>query len=295
MNKRAPSTVLVQAGKMEFVKVNAAVWDWRDIYHWLLTLRWPPFCAFLLGAHLTANCLFALLYLAGGDCISGMRPGSFSDAFFFSVETLATVGYGHMYPATLYGHCIATTEILGGMFGLAVMTGLIFVRFSRPTARLVFSESLVISRFDGKPTLMMRIANLRHQALAQADFRMVLIRNEIVEEGEEWRHFYPLTLHVHHVIMFPVALTIRHTIDEDSPLYGQSLEMLEKSDVRIIASIAGVDTVMQAPVQSQTDYTWRDIRFGHRFVEIYSDLDANRYSVDYGRLHDTEQVAPPSQ
>ncbi|MCU1295684.1 MAG: Inward rectifier potassium channel, partial [Bryobacterales bacterium] len=280
--------IAVRAGKMRFLKLKAGKWEWRDTYHWILSLSWPRFALLVLGFYLFLNLLFAAAYSLGGNCVAEMRPGSFSDAFFFSVETLATVGYGHMYPATLYGHALATIEIALGMFWMAVMTGLIFVRFSRPTARIIFSESLVISAFDGRQTLMLRVANLRHQAMVEAEFRIMLIRNELVKEGETVRRFYSLKLTFDRLIMFPAALTLRHTIDEQSPLHNMSIKDLEESDSRLLASVVCVDTVIPAPVQSQHDYTWRDIRFGRRFVEIYADIDDGALTVDYGRLHETE-------
>ena len=280
--------ISVRSGQIEFLKINAVRWDWRDLYHWLLTLTWSRFMGVLLGAYLLINAVFALLYCSGDHAIAELRQGSFWGAFFFSVETLATVGYGHSYPSSVYGHIIATLEIMLGMFGLAVVTGLIFVRFSRPVARVVFSRTLVISPFDGEPALMMRVANLRHQAMAEAEFRMTLIRDELVKEGDIMRRFYPLKLQLERAIIFPAALTIRHTIDARSPLFGQSAADLEKSDTRVFASVVGIDTIMAAPVQSSQDYTWRQFRFGHRFVEIYNDLDNDRFTVDYGRLHDTE-------
>jgi hypothetical protein len=148
--------------------------------------------------------------------------------------------------------------------------------------------------FDGQPALMLRVANLRHHAMAEAEFRVMFVRNELVKEGEVMRRFHPLQLQFDHLITFPVALTIRHIIDVDSPLYGLTAADLEKCDARVLASIVCIDTVIPAPVQSQRDYTWKDIRFGHRFVEIYTDLDDHRMAVDYGRLHDTEKVPVPS-
>jgi inward rectifier potassium channel len=224
----------------------------------------------------------------GRPCIAG--ADTFADGFFFSIETLATVGYGHLYPESLYGHIVATVEIMIGMFGMAVITGLIFVRFSRPTARLVFSNTLVVGPFDGQPALMLRVANLRHHAMAEAKFRVMFVRNELVKEGEVMRRFYALPLQFDRLITFPVALTIRHIIDERSPLHGLTAADLEQCDARVLASIVCIDTVIPAPVQSQRDYTWKDIRFGHRFVEIYTDLDDHRMAVDYGRLHETEEA-----
>ena len=133
--KRRPRHIRVRYGHFEFVKLNAKKFDLRDTYHLILTLSWPGFAGVVFGIYLLINLVFAALFLLDSHAIAEMSPGSFSDAFFFSVETLATVGYGHMYPVTFYGHLIAMLEIMVGMFGLAVITGLIFVRFSRPTAR----------------------------------------------------------------------------------------------------------------------------------------------------------------
>ena len=291
--KKPRAPISMRVGQLEFLKVNTTRWDWRDTYHWLLTLSWSRFTLFVFGVYTVINLGFAALYRLGGACIAELPGDSFLDAFFFSVETLATVGYGHWFPNTLYGHVVATVEIMFGMFGLAVITGLIFVRFSRPTARVVFSRTLVVAPFDGQPALMMRVANLRHQAMVEAEFRMMLIRNETVAEGEVLRRFHVLPLQIERLIVFPVAITIRHIIDERSPLFGATPESLEASDTRVITSVVCVDTVIPAPVQSQQDYTWREVRFGERFAEIYHDLEDGRLTVDYGRLHDTEPWPTP--
>ncbi|MBA3651283.1 MAG: ATP-sensitive inward rectifier potassium channel 10 [Chthoniobacterales bacterium] len=288
--KRAPRPISMRVGQLEFLKVNAEKQEWRDVYHWVLSLSWPRFALLILGVYLTLNLIFAGLYAMGGPCIAEMVPGSFLGAFFFSAETLATVGYGHMYPQTIYGHAICTVEIVAGMFWLAVITGLIFVRFSRPTARILFSDSLVIAPFDGQPTLMLRVANLRHHSMVEAEFRLMLHRDETIQEGDVVRRFYSLKLHFDRLIAFPAALTLRHTIDRESPLHGMTPELLQGSDTRLMASVVCVETVIPAAVQSQHGYTWRDIRFGERFVEIYTELSEDRVSVDYGRIHETEPV-----
>ena len=290
MSKKKTTTVTVRSGQLEFVKVNTNRLDWHDIYHQLLTLSWPRFLGVLLGTYLLLNLVFAFLYFIGGNCIGELARGSFWGAFFFSVETLATVGYGHMYPETLYGHVVTTMEIMVGMFGTAVMTGLVFVRFSRPTSRVTFSNKLVIAPFDGQPALMLRVANLRHHAMVEAEFRMVLLRNEVTKEDPSMRRFRPLKLLVDHVITFPAVLTMRHIIDEASPLHGMTPEDMERSDARVVASVVCIDSVSQAPLQSQQDYTWHEIEFGRRFVEVYSEVSDGRLTVDYGRLHDTEPL-----
>lgn len=286
--KKKSQGVVVHVGEFEFLKINTGKREWRDAYHWILSLSWPQFAGLLSGAYLALNVIFALLYEFAGDSIAEMPSGSFSAAFFFSVQTLATVGYGHMYPTTLYGNILTTVEIMVGMFGLAVMTGLIFVRFSRPSARIEFTRNLVIAPFNGQPTLMLRVANLRHHSMAEVEFKVMFMRNEEIKEGDEFRRFYPLKLHFDWLITFPVALTLLHTIDEQSPLYGMTAASLEATNARLVASVVGIETVIQAAVQCQKDYSWRDIRFGERFVEIYTETGEGRLTVDYGRLHETE-------
>ncbi len=290
MKKKRRHPVSVRSGQIEFVKLNTERWEWRDAYQWLLGLTWPQFAGFVAAIYLSLNFLFAALYLLGGNCVNGMRPGSFRDAFFFSVQTIATVGYGNMFPTDLYSNILTTIEIMSGLFLLAVMTGLIFVRFSRPMARIVFSRSAVIAPLNGKPTLMLRIGNLRQRSMLEAEFRILFNRDEPLQEGGDFRYFYNLKLQFDRLPTFPAALTLRHVIDKDSPLYGATPKSLEAGRVLLVASVVGIDPVIPASVQTQHDYTWRDIRFGERFVEIYTDHGDGRLTVDYGRLHDTEVV-----
>jgi inward rectifier potassium channel len=282
--------VSVRSGQVEFVKVNTQRFDWRDAYQWLLGLSWPQFATFVATVYIILNLIFAAFYRFGGNSIAGMKPGSFVESFFFSVQTLATVGYGHMYPQTLYGHIVTTIEIMSGMFLLAVMTGLIFVRFSRPTARILFSTSAVIAPLNGRPTLMVRVGNLRQHSMVEAEFRIMFNRDEPLLEGGDFRHFYNLKLQFDRLVAFPAAVTLRHVIDEQSPLFGATPESLEASRAILVASVVGIDPVIPAAVQTQKDYLWRDIQFGQRFVEIYTQLGDGKLTVDYGRLHDTEGV-----
>ncbi len=289
--KRKPIPVSLHAGQIEFVKVNTDAWRWRDVYRWLLGLSWPQFAGCVASLYVGLNLLFAALYSFQPDSIAGSTGGHrFFDCFFFSVQTLATVGYGHMYPQTLYGHIVTTIEIMSGLFLLAVMTGLIFVRFSRPIARVMFSNSMVIALLNGKQTLMVRIGNENHHSMVEAEFRIMFSRDEPLLEGGDFRHFYVLKLHFDRLTVFPAALTLRHTIDETSPLFGATPESLESSRILFIVSVVGIDPVIAASVQTQKDYSWRDVRFGERFVEMYTEHGGGRLTVDYGRLHDTEQV-----
>ncbi len=287
--RNARSTVSLRAGQVEFVKVGTDAWRWRDVYRWLLGLRWPQFAAFVAVVYVGLNLLFAFFYSLDPKSVAGTTTSEwFLDCFFFSVQTLATVGYGHMYPQSLYGHVVSTVEIMTGVFLLAVMTGLIFVRFSRPIARVAFSNSLVVAPLNGKPTLMVRIGNENQHSMVEAEFRIMFSRDQPLLEGGDFRHFYVLNLHFDRLTVFPAALTLRHTIDEKSPLHGETPDSLKAGRALFIVSVVGIDPVIAAAVQTQKDYTWRDLRFGHRFVEIYTEHGGGRLTVDYGRLHDTE-------
>jgi inward rectifier potassium channel len=291
---RRSREVSIRSGQVEFVKVGAERWKWRDIYRWLLGLRWHQFAAFVFAVYVALNLLFAFFYSLDPNSIAGATTAEwFLDCFFFSVQTLATVGYGHMYPQTIYGHVVSTVEIMTGVFLLAVMTGLIFVRFSRPVARVVFSRSIVIGPLNGKPTLMVRVGNENHHSMVEARFRIMYTRDQPLAEGGDFRYFHDLKLHFDQLTVFPAALTLRHEIDQSSPLYGVTMEMLESERALFFVSVVGIDPVIATEVQTQRDYSWRDVKFGHRFVEIYHQTEGKRrrLTVDYSRLHDTEPVA----
>jgi inward rectifier potassium channel len=287
--RRKPGQVSVHSGQVEFVKVNIGGWQWRDVYQWLLALRWRQFAALVGAFYIALNLLFATLYAVDPNSIAGTTGGQwFYDCFFFSVQTLATVGYGHMYPQTLYGHVVSMIEIMSGIFLLAVVTGLIFVRFSRPVARIAFSRCIVIGPLNGQPTLMVRVGNQHQHSIVDTEFRIMFMRDEPLVEGGDYRYFYPLKLQFDTLILFPAALTLRHVIDENSPLYGATVESLQTSRSLFAVSVSGIDPIIAAPVQAQHDYSWRDIRFGERFVDIYTQSGRGQLTVDYGRLHETE-------
>lgn len=286
--KRNSTPISVRSGKLEIYKLNGGSWDWRDLYHWVLGQRWSEFMLLLLGLYVLINVIFAFAFWIRPGCIAEMKPDSFEDAFFFSIETLATVGYGHMYPATTYGHIVVSLETVIAMFCTAVMTGVIFVRFSRPTAKIIFSRTMVITNFNGKRTLMLRVANGRHQSMVETQFRIMMHHDEQTIDHGSFRKFHTLKLTFDHLTLFPAALTLMHVIDESSPLHGMTKEDIVACDMRLVASIVGVDTVIPAAMQSQQGYDADDIRFDERFVEIYNEEPDGRLTVDYGRLHETE-------
>lgn len=175
-------------------RVGAARLNRRDVYHQMLTMPWTWFFAVQAAVYLLFNVVFAVFYLAAPGSVTNAKPGSFADAFFFSVQTMATIGYGVMAPATLYANILVTVEALLGMASFAVAAGLIFARFSRPTARVLFSRVAVVTPFNGVPTLMFRCANERRNQIFEAQVHVDFARQETSAEGLELRRSYELTL-----------------------------------------------------------------------------------------------------
>ncbi len=185
-----------------------------DLYHWLLSLSWQKFLLLITVFYLVINLIFAVAYLTAGEGIANAKPGSFKDAFFFSIQTLSTVGYGSLYPETLYAQILVTIEVWIGLLLVAILTGLMFARFSRPTARVLFSKVAVICPFDGVPTLMFRAANRRQNQILEAQIQVSLVRNEISSEGHFMRRFYDLDLLRSQTPIFGLSWQVMHPIDE---------------------------------------------------------------------------------
>ncbi|HJZ87570.1 MAG TPA: ion channel [Polyangia bacterium] len=262
-----------------------------DLYHFLLTTSWRQLIGAIVVGYVATNLVFALLYWWPGNAIENARPGSFSDAFFFSVQTMATIGYGKMAPATLYGHVLVTVEALSGLLGFAMATGLIFAKFSRPTARVLFSRVAVISRRDGVQSLMFRVANARRNQIVDAHLRLSMLRDETTPEGEAIRRFHDLHLQRSSAAFFAITWTAVHRIEEHSPLYGQTAESLAASKTQVIVSLLGVDETLSQTVHARYNYDHSDLRWGARFVDILSRSSEGRLTVNYGRFHDCEPAA----
>lgn len=259
-----------------------------DLYHWTLELPWWSFLFAGVIAYLGANALFALLYLVRPGAIAQARPGSFADAFFFSIQTMSTVGYGQMWPATVYANLVVTAEIAVGILFLALATGLVFARFSRPTARVLFSRVAVIGPYNGAPTLSFRIANQRRNELLQAEVEVALLRDETTGEGDAIRRFYDLKLARRRTPVFAMTFTVMHTIDRDSPLHGATSASLEAEDAELVVTVTGVDETIAQRVHARTSYLPHEILWGHRFVDVMGWTEEGRRLIDYRRFHETE-------
>jgi inward rectifier potassium channel len=261
-----------------------------DLYHRILTIGWPSFFAVGSMIYIVANFIFGALYLLQPGSIAHAHPGSFADAFFFSVQTMATIGYGVMSPATFYANVLMTLETAAGLLFLALTTGLIFARFSRPTARVLFSRVAVVGPYNGIPTLSIRLANQRLNQLLAAEVTMTLVRDETSEEGELTRRFYDLGLVRDRSPVFALTFLVMHTIDADSPLRGMSYEQLAEQHAEIVVIAGGIDETLAQTVNARTSYLPHEILWAHRFVDIFGWTEDGRRAIDYRRFHDTVRL-----
>ena len=262
---------------------------WRDTYHFMMTIPVFGLLLGLAGAWIAANGVFACLYLLFPNDIAHARPGSFADAFFFSVQTMATIGYGDMYPQDLAANLIATTETVYGMMTMALSTGLLFARVSRPTARMTFSRIAVIDDFDGKPHLMFRVANQRRNQIVEAQMRFYVLRLETSFEGVEMRRFHDLALVRDHTPVFALTWTVMHRIDEASPLHGVTPEMMRAEDMTLVCTMTGTDETFAQTVYARYAYNADTVRWKARFADIFTIDPDGRRAVDYTRFHDVAE------
>jgi inward rectifier potassium channel len=275
--KRGTASRLMVAGYTITMK-GVAGFDPRDIYHLVVALSWPRFLFLVVGGELLLNAAFALLYLARSGAIANVRPGSFADAFFFSVETSATVGYGDMHPVTLYGHIVCTVEIFSGIALTALATGLLFVRFSHPRARIGYAENVVVARHQGCPTLMIRVANLRRNVLYDAVAHLSVILSIPESSGQVVRRVHELQLVRPRLPLFAVAWTVMHRIDETSPLKGYDAARAKAHNANFWLSAEAQGITTGARMMDARGYTSAQVAFGMRYAEILS-IDAEGNAV----------------
>ena len=261
-----------------------------DFYHGVLTASWPGFVAQLALFFLTVNLVFATFYVIDRGGIANARPGSFADAFFFSVQTLGTLGYGVMAPRTLYANLLVTVESFTGILIIALFTGIIFARFSRPFARLVFSKVAVVTQFEGVPTLMFRAANQRGNSILDAAVNVSLASNYVTREGVQMRRFQELKLIRSNNPLFALSWTVMHPIDEASPLFGIGLAEMIEHDMEIVVMLNGMDETIADRIYARHAYMAEEIHWHRRFVDVVSVTPGGQRMVDLVRFHDTQEL-----
>ena len=273
-------------GGRTFVSQGLSRRVWDDIYHRALIVRWPVFFGLAAAAFLLLNTIFAVIYQLGTQPIANQYPHGFAGAFFFSVETLATVGYGDMHPQTVYAHIVATVEIFTGMACIAVVTGLIFSRFSRPRAKIIFTNHPIVRMIDGKQTLMVRAANTRQNVIAEASAQLHLLRLETSPEGFKLRKIYDLQLVRNRHPIFVLSWSLMHVIDESSPLYGETPETLESTQSAFLLSLEGVDETTSQSMLARQQWGHKDLRWNHRYLDLVRVDDTGVNVIDYSVFND---------
>ena len=263
----------------------------RDFYHALLKLSWPATIGFVAGGYFAVNGLFALLYLWVGG-VAQARPGSFLDAFFFSVETMGTIGYGEMTPATRAAHSLVMLESVTSLLLTALATGLVFAKFSLPMSRLAFSRKLTISPMNGVPTLMLRLGNERSNVIAEARIHLGFVHTEVTKEGMTLYRLVDMTLVRDTTQALARSWTVMHVIDEKSPLFGMTPEIMRAREVEFFASVVGTDDTSLQPVHGRHRYLDTDVAWGARHADILSERADGQIEMDVRKFHDIIATEP---
>jgi inward rectifier potassium channel len=260
-----------------------------DFYHAVLTAGWPVFILELGAFFAAVNVIFALLYLLDPHGISNAKPGSFTDAFFFSVQTLGAGG-GDMAPQSFYTDVLVAVESFFGILTIAVFAGIMFARFSRPLSRVVFSKVAVVAPFDGVPTLMFRAANQRGNSILDASVTVSLARQYVTREGVEMRRFIELKLLRSSNPLFALSWTVMHPIDEESPLYGLSPEEMADGEMEILVMLSGMDETIADHIFARHAYWHDEIEWQKRFVDVVSIARSGHRVLDLTHFHETTGV-----
>lgn len=264
----------------------------RHVYLTLISLSWPKFFAVAIGSFLVANVLFALLYVAGGaQNLTGGDPalGTFANAFFFSTQTLTTVGYGHISPHGLTASTVAALEGMLGVMGFAVLTGLLYGRVSRPSARVVFSKNLLVAPFGDGTSLQFRIANSRRNILMDLEANAILMTVRGSGGGDRKRHYQELKLERRKIYFLPLTWTVVHPIDESSPFWGRTAESLAEEAAEVLILIRAFDDTFSQTVHSRHSYRHEEILWDHRFETAFTFDESGGMVLDLGRMDDLRE------
>jgi inward rectifier potassium channel len=290
-----PLRFLDNRGRPVLVALNMPRPTWRDLYQRALSASWTAFFGWASLYYFTIHLLFAALYELDDNAITNAPNGDYLDAYFFSVQTMMTIGYGSMAPATTWANVLVTIEAFFGMFTTAILTGLVFARFARPTANVLFSNVVCIATHEGKPTLMMRCANARGNRIVEACMSVTLALTVRTKEGHTFRKIKEVPLVRSKNSMFFVSWTAMHVIDEESPLRGETHASLDTQAAELLVVLTGIDEDLGATVHARQAYGAEDIRFDHRFVDVISLTPGSHglREIDYGKFHDTVPLPKP--
>ena len=247
--------------------------------------------ACITGIFLGSNALFACLYVASGG-VAHAAPGSFADAFFFSVQTMGTIGYGTYYPESRLANALVVAESLTGLTLTALFTGLVFAKFSRSTARMIFSREAVITPMNGHPTLMLRLGNQRGNQIVDARITVTLTRNELTSEGTVFYRSLDLKLSRPHLLSLSRSWSVMHRIEADSPFHGQTPASIAEQEVELAVMVVGTDDITMQPVHAAHRYFARQILWGRRHADVLTETPEGDLVLDLRPFHDTLPTQP---
>lgn len=268
-----------------------------SLYHWSLTISWPVFLGAITGLYIGLNAVFAVAFLLCGPAAlhsTSVLPetGAFARAFFFSVQSFATIGYGHVVPVGIAANLLVTLEALINIVGVALATGLVFARFSRPMAKIIYSKQAIVAPYRNGTALEFRVANLRNSQIIEMEAKVILSKIENIE-GVTARKFYELRLERSHVTFFALSWTVVHPIDATSPLFGLSESDLIDADAEILILLTGTDETSSSVVHSRSSYKAEEIVWNAKFSNIFMRTrEAGVMGMDLSRIHDVEQQGP---
>ena len=261
----------------------------RDMYHRVLRWSWSRTLAMIAVVYLGANALFAVAYrLSHG--VANMKADSFLDAFFFSVQTMGTIGYGALFPQSVFANVLMVAESLFSLLLTAITAGLIFAKFSRSTARLTFSRHAVVGPVNGQSTLSFRIGNERGNQIVNAEIRVVLVKTETTHEGKTFYRMLDLPLTRERALSLSRSWTVMHVIDERSPLAGQKVESLREMDAELHITVVGLDDTFMQTVHAGHRYLAREILWRHRHADVLSERPNGDIVLDLTRFHEVESL-----
>jgi inward rectifier potassium channel len=280
----------LRIGKREVITQGIAQRVTQDLYHHFMTVSWPRLFLTIAAFFLLFDALFGCFYYLVPGCIANLSPPGFAGSFFFSVETLATVGYGDMHPQSLYGHFVAMIEIFIGLMMLAIITGIMFARFSRPRARFLFARCAVVRPIDGKTTLMFRAANARQNVVQEASAQLRMLKDYVTQEGFRIRRVVDLQLIRSQHPMFVLGWNLMHVIDDTSPLKDENADSLKACAAGFVLSVSGTDETTGQVLMARGEYQSTDIRWNEAFQDILEVTDDGTMLVDYGKFHDVEPL-----
>jgi inward rectifier potassium channel len=285
---------LTRGGEFTGTAISGKTRRMDDFYHFVMNARWSLVLVCIAIAYILTNIFFACLYLLGGDCIHSAEPGSFADSFFFSVQTMATIGYGAMAPKTMYAHLLVTVEAIMGLFGTALATGVVFAKFARPTARVTWSDVALLTKRNGVPHLVLRVANARENQIVEASIRMSALKFEVTTEGERMRRYYDMPLVRSQNPIFAMTWTVMHPIDEKSPLYQMSFADMLQGRIEVLVILTGLDSTFGQTIHARFAYSMEDFKENAKFKDIVIELPDGTRQVNLDRISDWEPIPAAS-